>query len=277
MGFDDLPARRRAALLWHHARAHQMLTTLGRRTRSGEPFPASIETYVKRTVDPRDSSCSGSSSPNDFDKQVADEAWLGSDGRFHLVRQGVLACGGWRNNTRIPYGEFVDDDWCEGYRVRWNVKLVDERQDPTLVPEHLRCRNGLWPPPRKAGKSRGRLDDIRDRLIDELGSWCQACGFRPGIHIDHDYFSGMVRGLLCGRCNAGVDSCGHIDHCPWAIYLNNPPARYLQIPYPRRWALREKEQDKVEYLGWAPAEWSTWSRARRPNRVVCDQPGWTSN
>ena len=44
-----------------------------------------------------------------------------------------------------------------------------------------------------------------DRLFDEQQGVCAICGQpRPGertLHIDHDHETGVIRGLLCFRCN----------------------------------------------------------------------------
>jgi Autographiviridae endonuclease VII len=44
-----------------------------------------------------------------------------------------------------------------------------------------------------------------DRLLDEQGGVCAICGeARPEertLHVDHDHETGVIRGLLCFRCN----------------------------------------------------------------------------
>lgn len=61
---------------------------------------------------------------------------------------------------------------------------------------------------------------------------CAICGKRPRasqprLAIDHDHVTGLVRGLLCGRCNH--DLLGIFGDNPefylWAaLYLTHPPA-----------------------------------------------------
>jgi hypothetical protein len=46
-------------------------------------------------------------------------------------------------------------------------------------------------------------------LLDEQGGVCAICkGGRSGpgnrLHVDHDHTTGVVRGLLCSRCNTAV-------------------------------------------------------------------------
>lgn len=43
-----------------------------------------------------------------------------------------------------------------------------------------------------------------DRLLDEQDGHCALCPNVPKtrrLHVDHDHFTGAVRGLLCYRCN----------------------------------------------------------------------------
>jgi hypothetical protein len=89
-------------------------------------------------------------------------------------------------------------------------------------------------------------------LISEFGAVCHACRLRPGIFVDHDHFSGIVRGLLCVHCNTHVDECAHASGCPWADYLNDPPAARMKIRYPKLAVLLRKHQRKIDYLGFDP-------------------------
>lgn len=50
-----------------------------------------------------------------------------------------------------------------------------------------------------------------ERLNEEQGGVCAVagCGGKPGkrrLHVDHDHATGRVRGLLCYRCNAALDT-----------------------------------------------------------------------
>jgi hypothetical protein len=43
---------------------------------------------------------------------------------------------------------------------------------------------------------------------------CASCGDAPGkirLHVDHDHSTGLVRGLLCVKCNMAL---GHLDESP---------------------------------------------------------------
>jgi hypothetical protein len=48
-------------------------------------------------------------------------------------------------------------------------------------------------------------------LVAALGQPCHACLIRPGASIDHDHFTGLVRGLLCLYCNTHIDGCLHVS------------------------------------------------------------------
>lgn len=45
-------------------------------------------------------------------------------------------------------------------------------------------------------------------ILAEQGGGCALCGRTPppgrSLHVDHDHATGVVRGLLCFRCNAGI-------------------------------------------------------------------------
>ena len=72
----------------------------------------------------------------------------------------------------------------------------------------------------------------KGKLAGALGSECHACGDVTGSFIDHDHFTGYVRGLLCKGCNHMVDMCPHPSGCVYAGNLNDPPASPLRLKYP---------------------------------------------
>lgn len=50
-------------------------------------------------------------------------------------------------------------------------------------------------------------------MVERQGGVCAICGQPPTsatpgrrLHVDHDHKSGVIRGLLCGRCNTGIGS-----------------------------------------------------------------------
>src|SRR5699024_3690452 len=122
------------------------------------------------------------------------------------------------------------DGWRE---VHWHVRLLGDPVDPSTVPPTRRCvylgGRSDWPP---QARTDTRLGRCRQALIEAGGPDCHACGLRIGVVVDHDHITGMVRGLLCQHCNAWIDQCPHLDGCPWADYLNSPPAAQLHLRYP---------------------------------------------
>lgn len=82
-----------------------------------------------------------------------------------------------------------------------------------------------------------------DELIAELGPTCGICGQlpKPGrrLSIDHDHITGLVRGLLCPRCNVALGGLGDtIEGLEAALsYLR----RHAANPGSRRFAGMEDE------------------------------------
>ena len=51
-----------------------------------------------------------------------------------------------------------------------------------------------------------------DEMLSNQSGGCAICGDKLGdiklkrrLHVDHDHNTGIVRGLLCGACNYGID------------------------------------------------------------------------
>lgn len=66
----------------------------------------------------------------------------------------------------------------------------------------------------------GVSPDDYDQLLAEQYGGCAICGSRVGnkrtlsLHVDHDHATGVVRGLLCGRCNTAL---GMLDDNPTKV------------------------------------------------------------
>ncbi len=191
-------------------------------------------------------------------------AITGDDGRYHLVRDDVVLCTGIESrgrefsvdDTALPHRRHYEwwTDEAGKYRfgtynapleqlnatyqcreVEWTVRVGATRVDPSTVSPSQRClyvgSRSDWPPYATTKTSVGR---IRQTLRELAGGQCHACGVRTAVFVDHDHRTGLVRGLLCQHCNVWIDVCPHTQGCPWAEYLNDPPATKLALPYPRK-------------------------------------------
>ncbi|KJK35829.1 hypothetical protein UK23_42580 [Lentzea aerocolonigenes] len=258
MTLDELPLHRREALLWRHAL---------------ELDYDGVDDLV-RCADPRP--CM--SAAHEVYNPVIGPAELGDDGRFHLRVDDELICAvkaSRRSSPDVVRHRVACSWWTDGqyYRTQlppmrdgavvvgqfhqtvatWTVVLTGTTQAPELVPLRQRCMPGLhWPPQLDSTSPVGL---VRAKVIAALGWSCGGCGSR-GEFIDHDHFTGMVRGLLCKHCNTHIDNCVHVSGCPWADYLNDPPAASLQLRYPkadRAWT-KPAALARIEYLGFDPFE-----------------------
>lgn len=67
-------------------------------------------------------------------------------------------------------------------------------------------------------------------LANYQGRRCAICTttLNPGrsTHVDHDHFTGMIRGLLCSRCNVAE---GRSDAPEFVAYRDDHPAKRLGI------------------------------------------------
>jgi hypothetical protein len=267
MGLEDFLPHRRAALLWRYAPEldYDGVDDLVRRRAGGtceRRWPAPIKAGQQAAV-------------------------LGDDSRYHLLVNGFPACGG-KPRAEDPVDVVRHKQWCywwtDGvrYRIRapsdalsererdlirgqtgervasWLVRLTDVVEIPGLVPARSRCLDDLtwrspWPGYQGGDNALGRL---RARLVRRFGPLCCTCGEQWGTHVDHDHFTGRVRGLLCGGCNSHVDGCPHASGCVFGDYLNDPPAARLDLRYPRS-PRAERDPDgrvaqKIAALGFDP-------------------------
>lgn len=95
---------------------------------------------------------------------------------------------------------------------------------------------------------------VRLRLAELYGDTCFVCHANPATALDHDHASGYVRGLLCQACNTESAECVHLKGCPFADYLNDPPALGLRIRYPKLDVTAARARRRAAALG-LPAYW----------------------
>lgn len=265
---DDLPDRRRDALLWRYAL-----------TMDYQAVDAQVRERSTRPCGPGWLGQAG--------ERVA---VFGDDDRYHLLIDGEPICAKPQKSIRRGHQRFLlptpvwrhDHQchwWTDGNRYRiwapydaardhdglpagsgdrdvaWTVALTAERAVPGLVPRSQRCPinepTGQWPLPERPDTALGR---VRIQLAEALGADCHACRCGPGVLVDHDPFSTYVRGLLCRHCNTTVDTCPHLAGCLWADYLNDPPAAPLKLVYPlwRQVLRHQSTQRKIDMLGIDP-------------------------
>ena len=263
-GFRALTPQRQMDLIWRY------LPPLAR-----QRSIASLDELVR---DAQAEPCETMSEP---ESATVLTARFGDDGRYHLLSGGVLQCGPRRvRPTRT--GQYLHDDymfwWTDGpvYRIQapqdawhpethqivrgtegaqsvsWRVTIGDIETDPALVPVRQRCPiSHGWPGYQGLDRAAGKQ---RARLVAEFGGQCCVCRRDRGTHIDHDHFTGMVRGLLCGYCNSFAHECLHVSGCPMADYLNDPPAARLRMLYYKATkATRLADADaRTGYLGFNP-------------------------
>jgi hypothetical protein len=249
---SDLRQHRQVAWLWRHALT---LDHVG----------------VDRLVQDRSAHrCYGDHSDRPAPRPPRVSAERGDDGRVHLWYDGELRCGRptdagvwshraklwwWADGTTYRWRSPSDptDWWYDETTVEFDVRLAGQGAlDPTRVPRRDRCGDDvLWPLYRDSATALGR---VRIALLDTFGIGCTCCHRSLGREVDHDHFTGAVRGLLCQTCNSHVDRCPHTGQCRYADYLNNPPATQLGLvyPVPPSKYLRSLDRATIERLGINP-------------------------
>lgn len=199
----DLPRHRREALLWWYA--HEL------------DYDGVEELVLRRAQWP----CRWDWFGGDLSQT---RAALGVDGRYHLRVDGRTLCthkSPRRGQLPEPVG----------------LQLVEDAPVPSdLIPPGRRCLEGhtpgcMWPGYSDPGGT--PMQRLRARLGAVLGRACGGCRRAPAFAIDHDHRTGLVRGALCRNCNTDIEQCPHLAGCPWATYLDNPPAARLNLTFPR--------------------------------------------
>jgi hypothetical protein len=94
-----------------------------------------------------------------------------------------------------------------------------------------------------SAERRGLEPDAYHAKLDEQNGACAICGREPPsvgpLVIDHDHANDQVRGLLCRRCNLGIENfyedprvlesaARYIEqHGSWVTRVEEPPDNYL--------------------------------------------------
>lgn len=106
------------------------------------------------------------------------------------------------------------------------------------------------------------MRDPLSALREFQGGKCAVCEDEKPLVVDHDHKTGLVRGLLCVRCNTTEGS----KEWPWLrAYRENPPAVQLGVTVkygqhkPRQPTLRVWSEEHLtgidRPLDVSPAEW----------------------
>lgn len=103
--------------------------------------------------------------------------------------------------------------------VHWNVKNVSCRVKKPYNPKDKDRVRGRWsrmtPAQRAARNETRRRKYIQDlygisyekyqEMRESQGNRCAICSREPRtLYVDHCHNTGVVRGLLCNRCNLGI-------------------------------------------------------------------------
>ena len=106
------------------------------------------------------------------------------------------------------------------YIRRWKTASGEVREAPEKS-RCIQCNKDRWKDAENAGVWRSShylmnygmtLDDYDDMCAEQNNS-CGICGkhateFTKRLSVDHDHDTGVVRGLLCSNCNAGIGLLG---------------------------------------------------------------------
>lgn len=84
---------------------------------------------------------------------------------------------------------------------------------------------------RRRGLDQAKLQELRIIQRGECGICGRSLESVAATHIDHDYTTGLARGLLCSRCNNGLGMfCESVGVLRKAIsYLENPPSSHIEL------------------------------------------------
>ena len=105
--------------------------------------------------------------------------------------------------TSSPDGRQSQCRACRKAYATRNRKVLAEKAKIYYARPEVKERYRSWQMQREYGIS----SEERDNLAKSQDWKCAICKWPEGdgrLHVDHDHFTGKVRGLLCGKCNRGI-------------------------------------------------------------------------
>lgn len=114
---------------------------------------------------------------------------------------------------------------------RYQTRRDRYRADPAAAKKHAldwkRRNRGRWQDAHRKARH-GVPYGTYDAMLAEQGGGCAVCGDLPpegkSLHIDHDHETGVIRSLLCDRCNRGL-----------GYFRDRPDLLERAAEYLRRW------------------------------------------
>jgi hypothetical protein len=154
------------------------------------------------------------------------------------------------------------------------VKSVDEfgknRSEKSGLTNYCRpCHSAAMAEIRRRNHGSGRnyllkhryalTEERVEQMVAEQGGVCVICLRNDPKHVDHDHLTGLVRRILCFKCNGGI---GQFEDDPERL---RRAAEYLELEgsQARRLVLERGSPVFVGRTHWTESEW----RARPPKRI----------
>lgn len=122
----------------------------------------------------------------DCDTSKPLDAFFPQAGKFGGVHSHCRECRNARGRARTAN----DGDSVRAWRKEWRRKNPDRCREYARR-HHLKVNYGL-------------SEADYDALVERHGGCCAICGGDAGLAVDHCHTTGVVRGLLCTRCNPGL-------------------------------------------------------------------------
>lgn len=120
------------------------------------------------------------------------------------------------------FDDICEIDFCDRLAKKKNKCAVHYRQvniegkQPSVIVGKTKClvvnceKNCTDTYPQICKNHKSRFDKYRITLEEflEIPDKCDVCGSSNNIAIDHDHYTGMMRGYLCISCNTGLGKIG---------------------------------------------------------------------